>query len=60
MSLDELRDSIIHKRCYESANPGVRCSNAGVTRVTLVNRLRINGQLRQITEQGWGCREHSE
>lgn len=59
MSLEDVRQTIIHKRCYENANPSIRCPNAGVTQVTLINRIREDGRLKQITEKGWGCKDHA-
>lgn len=60
MSLDKLRESIVQQRCYQYAHNVIRCPRAGVTRVTLIHRIVTDGQLRQVTEKGWGCREHSE
>ena len=58
-NIDALRDSIIAQRCYESVNPVIKCPNAGVSRVTIVSRERLDGRLRQVTEKAWGCKEHS-
>lgn len=54
-----LAESIRTKRCYESVNPFVRCPSAGVTKVTLINRVIEDGRLRQVTTPAWGCKEHS-
>ena len=60
MSLDGLLNTIRNKQCYENANPGIRCPNAGVNRVRIINRVRDNeGRLRQAVENAWGCKEHS-
>jgi hypothetical protein len=60
MSIEALIETIRNKRCYENANPGVRCSNAGVISVMLVNRIRVDGRLRQVTEKGWACKNHGQ
>lgn len=61
MSLaDDIAKTIAEERCYESVNPIVRCPNAGVNKVTLINRYRAeDGRLRQSTVSAYGCKEHS-
>lgn len=59
MSLDDLLNTIRNKHCYENANPTIRCNNAGVNRVRIIHRIEQDGRLRQVTENAWGCKEHS-